>query len=146
MLIHFCVSRSTTSSSSSCSSLINGSISGKRPNHSSPSLSVRLCSHLTAASRVWTSSDLIYLSITAFISLWWSADAAEAASSVIVGIMSSTIARLDGFVSCFKSGLETALKCEGACQKSKSRVRSCPNHYDCFYLPSWSCSKLFESA
>ena len=51
------ISLSTFSSSSSIASLIAGSISGSKFNHSSPNLSVKLISHRTAASLALASSD-----------------------------------------------------------------------------------------
>lgn len=58
-LIHRNVSPSTASSSSSCSSLINGNISGNNANHSSPSRSVKLSSHRTAVSLTVGSSERV---------------------------------------------------------------------------------------
>ena len=58
-LIHRNVSPSTASSSSSCSSLINGNISGNNANHSSPSRSVKLSSHRTATSLTVGSSERV---------------------------------------------------------------------------------------
>lgn len=58
-LIHRNVSPSTASSSSSCSSLINGNISGSNVNHSSPSCSVKLRSHRTAVSLTVGSSERV---------------------------------------------------------------------------------------
>ena len=67
--IHLPTSRSTRSSSSSCSSLMKGSISGSRLSHSSPSLPVRLISHCTAASLTAASSERICARIAAFSDL-----------------------------------------------------------------------------
>ena len=65
---HLWHSLSTISSSFSMSSLMNGSISGNRPSHSSPSRQVKLCSQSTVVNLVCLSSLLMFLSRILFIS------------------------------------------------------------------------------
>ena len=85
--IQLSVSRSTTSSSSSCNSLMNGSISGRSASQSSPSVPVRSCSHLTAARRIKASSCRINLRRDELSVFWCSGDAAAPARPVMAGMM-----------------------------------------------------------
>lgn len=90
-LIHCKVSFSTASSSSSCNSLINGSISGRSASHSSPSRSVKLSSHRTAASLTLGSSDRMWRRMAELRDRWWFTESAATASSVMAGMRSELV-------------------------------------------------------
>ncbi len=141
-LIHWWVACSTISSSSSCNSLMKGSISGRCASHSSPSRSVKLCSQKTAANRVAALSDRIYRRITLFSCLWWLVESATTTSSVRAGMTSVNMGISAAWSNWQRRASAIGEKWEGDCQKSapssvtavepgfSSRIRS----------PSWSCS------